>query len=207
MDENITCDFQGVMGDLSDLHPLSWGDKCSLIECTEEFQLVDFIHMFLCTLNGNYLAFGVIAFFTILIIFRFMCDVVDEYVGESIVYITKWLKMSEALAGVTLLALANGAGDLITAIVSAESEEGVNYNIGALFGAGLFVITIVLTFTIKNASEKPIRVDPECIYRDVLMYILGVLTVISFGIYGYLTWWTSCIMLLEYVALVATVVY
>ncbi len=80
-----------------------------------------------------------------------MCDVVDEYVGESIVYITKWLKMSEAMAGVTLLALANGAGDLITAVVSAESEEGVNYNIGALCGAGLFVITIVLTFTIKNS--------------------------------------------------------
>jgi sodium/potassium/calcium exchanger 6 len=136
-----------------------------------------------------------------------MCDVVDEYVGESIVYITKWLKISEALAGVTLLALANGAGDLITAIVSAESEEGVNYNIGALFGAGLFVISIVLTFTIKNASEKPIKVDPECIYRDVLMYILGVLTVIAIGIYGWITWWTSVIMLLEYCALVATVVW
>ncbi len=169
--------------------------------------MVDFIHMFLCTLDGNYLLFGIIAFLTILLIFRFMCDVVDEYVGESIVYITKWLKISEALAGVTLLALANGAGDLITAIVSAESEEGVNYNIGALFGAGLFVITIVLTFTIKNASEIPITVDPETIYRDVLFYILGVLTVIAFGIYGYLTWWTSLIMLLEYVALVATVVW
>ena len=118
----------------------------------------------------------------ILIIFRFMVDVVDEYIGESIIYITKWLKMTEALAGVTLLALANGAGDLITAIVSSEGEEGVNYNIGALFGAGLFVITIVITFTIR-AADYEIIVDPECIYRDVLFYILGVLTIIAIGFY------------------------
>jgi len=77
-----------------------------------------------------------------------MCDVVDEYVAEALVYLSKALKLSEALAGVTLLALANGAGDLLTAIVSSDSAEGVSYNIGALLGAGLFVITVVLFFTI-----------------------------------------------------------
>jgi len=81
-------------------------------------------------------------------VFRFMCDVVDEYVAEALVYLSKALKLSEALAGVTLLALANGAGDLLTAIVSSDSAEGVSYNIGALLGAGLFVITVVLFFTI-----------------------------------------------------------
>ena len=56
--------------------------------------------------------------------------------------------MSEAMAGVTLLALANGAGDVVTAIVASGSTEGVAYNIGALFGAGLFVCAMVIYLTI-----------------------------------------------------------
>jgi len=51
-------------------------------------------------------------------IFDFITKVVDDYIGNSLIYISGILKMSEALAGVTLIAFANGAGDIITAIVS-----------------------------------------------------------------------------------------
>ena len=129
--------------------------------------------------DGNIYIFSVIVLVGIFLIFRYICDVVDEYIAETLIYITKWLKFTEALAGVTLLALANGAGDLITAVVSSDGEEGVNYNIGALFGAGLFVITIVLTLTIRSAPYK-IHVDKNVIYRDVVFYIIGVTTVIIF---------------------------
>ena len=44
----------------------------------------------------------------------------------------------------TLLALANGAGDVITAIVASGSPGGVSYNIGALYGAGFFVCAVSL---------------------------------------------------------------
>ena len=44
--------------------------------------------------------------------------------------------MPEALAAVTLLALANGAGDVITAIVASGTSDGLSYNIGAIYGAG-----------------------------------------------------------------------
>ena len=52
--------------------------------------------------------------------------------------------MSEAFAAVTLLALANGAGDVITAIVASGAPGGVSYNIGALYGAGFFVASVNL---------------------------------------------------------------
>ena len=54
----------------------------------------------------------------IYMIFDFITKVVDDYIGNSLIYISGILKMSEALAGVTLIAFANGAGDIITAIVS-----------------------------------------------------------------------------------------
>ena len=128
----------------------------------------------------------------------------DEYIGPSITYIQKWLGLSEALAGVTLLALANGAGDVITAIVASGSDDGVAYNVGALFGAGLFVCTIVMTFTILG-SPIPIVVEPNTIYRDMVFYILATLLVIACGLYQNLTWWTSVIMLLLYILLVIVV--
>jgi sodium/potassium/calcium exchanger 6 len=60
------------------------------------------------------------------------------------------------MAAVTLLALANGAGDVITAIVASGSDGGISYNIGALYGAGLFCMSIVIATTIKN-SKVPIE--------------------------------------------------
>ena len=81
-------------------------------------------------------------------IFSFITGLVDEYIAPSIVYIKEYFNMPEAFAGVTLLALANGAGDVITAIVASGSKEGVSYNIGALFGAGLFVSSMVIYLTI-----------------------------------------------------------
>lgn len=50
------------------------------------------------------------------------------------------------------MALANGAGDVITAIVASDNLEGVNFNIGSLYGAGLFVATIVIGVTIINSK-------------------------------------------------------
>ena len=57
--------------------------------------------------------------------------------APSISYISEWLHLSEPLAAVTLLALANGAGDVITALVASGSSDGIAYNIGSIYGAGL----------------------------------------------------------------------
>lgn len=50
------------------------------------------------------------------------------------------------MGAVTLLALANGAGDVITALVASGSSDGLSYNIGAIYGAGLvkkFLLNLV----------------------------------------------------------------
>jgi len=45
---------------------------------------------------------------------------------------------------------------VITALVASSSPEGISYNIGSLFGAGLFCTSIVIATTIKN-SPVPIK--------------------------------------------------
>jgi len=85
---------------------------------------------------------------------------------------------------VTLIALANGAGDVVTAIVASGGSDGVAYNIGALFGAGLFVCTIVMTFTIMASPIQPIVVNVNTIYRDMTFYIISTAFVVFMGVYG-----------------------
>lgn len=78
-----------------------------------------------------------LAIIVIALIFRNISAVVEEYLAPSITYISDWLKLPEALAAVTLLALANGAGDVITALVASNTSDGISYNIGSIYGAGL----------------------------------------------------------------------
>ena len=57
------------------------------------------------------------------------------------------------MGAVTLLALANGAGDVLTALAASGSSSGLNYNIGAIYGSSLFVTTIIIALTIRNSKE------------------------------------------------------
>lgn len=87
------------------------------------------------------------AFFTIFLVFKFISSVVEEYLAPAIAYLSEWLNLPEALAAVTLLALANGAGDVITALVASGTSGGLSYNIGSIYGAGL-VIPFIKRFLI-----------------------------------------------------------
>ena len=141
----------------------------------------------------------------IILIFKYTAIVVEEYIAEGIEKISNWLGFSEALSAVTLLAFANGAGDVITALVASGSEGGVSYNIGALYGAGLFVCAIVVAICIFQ-SEETIVFDKMIIYRDIGIYLLATIVTIVFAVIGSITWISSVILLLIYVLLVLVVV-
>lgn len=125
--------------------------------------------------------------------------------APAIVYLSRFLQLSEALAGVTLLAFANGAGDVITAIVASGSKDGISYNVGALYGAGFFVLTLVVALTIMN-SETKIKVEKSVVFRDIGFYILATIYIISVAYYGKITWVLSMGMLLLYAVYVGVVV-
>ncbi len=148
---------------------------------------------------------GLFTVLLILILFKFIVSTVDEYIAPGIVFLSKKFKLSEALAGVTLLAFANGAGDVITAIVASSSKTGVSYNVGALYGAGFFVLTLVICFTILF-SPKEIVVDKSVIYRDIGFYILATLFTLFVAYMGKITTWFALGFLGIYIVYVLVVV-
>lgn len=46
---NLTCDFSHVMsGDIGSNAVIDWDAKCHEIDCKDKFEMIDFIHIFLC---------------------------------------------------------------------------------------------------------------------------------------------------------------
>ena len=81
--------------------------------CGETMDFINFYYMEFCWFDGNPFLFLMIMAVIIFLIFRYLSTVVDEYIADGIEKISDALGQSEALAAVTLLALANGAGDAI----------------------------------------------------------------------------------------------
>ena len=120
---------------------LTTSQKCTKLAygaCEDEEELVNFFAFFWCYLDGSSWLYVLLSFLFIYLIFKFISSTIEEFCAPSITFISDWLKLSEALAAVTLLAFANGAGDVITAIVASGTSNGISYNIGSLYGAGLF---------------------------------------------------------------------
>lgn len=80
------------------------------------------------------------------------------------------LRLSDNIAGVTILAFGNGAPDIFTSVVSGAEGGGVMM-FTELIGAGVFVTGIIAG---SVALAKPFRVNLEPFMRDSCFYVLAI---------------------------------
>lgn len=83
--------------------------------------------------------------------------------------IAKTLRISEAVAGVTILAFGNGSPDLFTAVSNPKDDTELMF--GELLGAGLFVVGIVAGTILVI---RPFDIYPAGVVRDVVFFIFAV---------------------------------
>ncbi|CAD8144515.1 unnamed protein product [Paramecium octaurelia] len=198
----MSCDSSFFFSD-SDLE-----QKCEIANslCAQNQIFINYYSIIYCQLDGHWILFILMAIFVVLIVFRFMSTLVMYYLTPAIEFITEKLNISQSLSAVTLLAFANGAGDVVTAIVATETLDGISYNIGSLYGAGFFVATLVVGITIIN-SQSYIVMKSYFIWRDILFYIVATIIVIIYGIVGGFSLIDSAFLLLIYIILVIIVLF
>lgn len=145
-------------------------DHCgyALANCNEH-DVMPFIHYYFCQGNENWIAFlilGVIVnpitkahlhgdglAFLIEYCWRLHGSIVDLRGSEvRIIWDLGWVLVI-TLQRVTLIAFANGAPDVMTAYVAANSEDGILMAVGSIFGAGLFVTTVVVGRVIQVSGK------------------------------------------------------
>jgi len=162
--------------------------------CDGNQSFVNFIEVYWCDFKGSLsiqLLFAVLAFF---VIFKYISITVEEYIADAIAGISSFIGLSDSLAAVTLLAFSNGAADLMTVLIASESEGGISYNIGSLYGGGLFVCSAVVGLCILQTNNR-LKLNRVIVYRIVVFYIISTFITIGFALYKYITWWGSCMLL------------
>lgn len=135
-----------------------------------------------------------------------MSFISEEYITPALLKISEYLKMSNTLASVTLLAFANGAGDVITSIVSGAQSEDPSFPLATLYGSGYFVQTAIIACTIFQ-SKKIIKLDKKDVLRDYGFLLFTNLYIVILALfYKKINIFISCTFYLIYVAYVIIVV-
>jgi len=100
--------------------------------------------------------------------------VADEHMSPSLQRIAKTFKLSESLAGVTLLAFGAGSPDIFASLSASEDAdlEGIQLGLGVLLGSSLFILSIV-TSSCVLASPKDIKLNKNFFLRDTIFLLLG----------------------------------
>jgi hypothetical protein len=105
----------------------------------------------------------------------------------------------------------------MTAYTAATTPDGINLNIGALFGAGSIVTTAVVGFIILYAGPKGVNLAPTGyeiyhilvldVYKNVGLYLISTTLIIIFGIHGNLDLIEGIILLVVYFIFVLVVFF
>jgi sodium/potassium/calcium exchanger 6 len=133
-------------------------------------------------------------------------SVAETYLTPVLTKISEALGMSEAISGVTLLAFANGAPDILASISAAGEEDGIYIVVGNLFGACLFASTLVIGRCI-GVCPKEIQMEPQFWNRDLIFYIVTLLMVILYGCIGRINLLFSLSFFAMYIVYLSVVIY
>nr|XP_028566950.1 mitochondrial sodium/calcium exchanger protein [Podarcis muralis]XP_028566952.1 mitochondrial sodium/calcium exchanger protein [Podarcis muralis]XP_028566953.1 mitochondrial sodium/calcium exchanger protein [Podarcis muralis] len=95
----------------------------------------------------------------------------EKFFCPNLSAISTKLKLAHNVAGVTFLAFGNGAPDVFSAVVAFSDPRTAGLAVGALFGAGIFVTTVVAG---GIALVRPFTAASRPFLRDAIFYMVAV---------------------------------
>ncbi|EAR85856.3 sodium calcium exchanger protein (macronuclear) [Tetrahymena thermophila SB210] len=199
-DQSQMCTFKKIQA-------LQQQDICAYADqhCNVE-QMIRFSYFYYCQVNQNILVLDLLTILVPFISFRLLSQTSEYYLSPSLAKLAKCFRLSQTLAGVTLLALGNGGPDVITAIIAGNSgDDSISIAVGSIFGAGLFVTTYTLANCIQNAGQ--IKIQSRTFFRDQLFYLIGCLVILIYTIIGEVTLSMSIGFISIYIIFLLVVVY
>lgn len=155
---------------------LSAADRCAFVkstpDCSMEDGFINYLHVAFCLLPPN-LTPLTITFCIIWLLFLFVILglTASKFFCPNLSAISTCLHLTHNVAGVTFLALGNGSPDVFSAMAAFSRPHTAGLAVGALFGAGIFVTTVVAG---SVSLVKPFAVASRPFLRDVVFYMAAV---------------------------------
>jgi len=173
-------------------------DACEYVtnNCSGTYFNLYQIHF--CSFGDRYYLTIPISLIIIFYCFRLLSSTANIYLSSSLTTLSERLGMSQNLAGVTFLALGNGAPDVIASIVASDpaESENINFALAALLGGGVFISTLVF-FMVVYYSKK-VKVEKHLFLRDIIFYILSIILIFIYSIRKEISLIESIVFLLAY---------
>lgn len=177
-------------------------ERCEFVRnnegCSNAESLLPYYDFIYCS-TGNAVWGGMIVLVLWwLFLFVGLAVCADDYFCPSLVVISKTLRLSPNVAGVTFLAFGNGAPDFFSAITALSGEDADSeLGIGGLFGAGMFVTSVVVG---AICLVKPFKASERPFLRDIIFYLSAVY-------WGFFMLWKEKVYLAEAIGYIVVYVF
>lgn len=175
-------------------------NACAYVQanCPAE-SLIDYSYIYYCQ-AGNLKPLVITCYVVYLVLlFVLLGSTAEDYFCPTLSVISEALHMSPDLAGITILALGNGAPDVFSTLVAVKGG-GFSIAIGELIGAGNFVTEVVVgtvsLFSVCSVQRLPLL-------RDVCFYLLAVFFVALCLLTKKILYWQSLLFLGVYICYVS----
>ncbi|KAJ8414051.1 hypothetical protein AAFF_G00066490 [Aldrovandia affinis] len=150
--------------------------RCTFVQatpdCAQEDGFFDYLRAAFCAFPSHLFPLAMFLFMLwLLFLFMALGLTASKFFCPNLSAISATLRLTHNVAGVTFLAFGNGAPDVFSAMVAFSRPHTAGLAIGALFGAGIFVTTVVAGCV---ALVKPFTVASRPFLRDVIFYMAAV---------------------------------
>ncbi|XP_068767599.1 mitochondrial sodium/calcium exchanger protein [Struthio camelus] len=154
-------------------------------DCQLEGGFLDYLNGVFCVFPARLLPLAVTLYACwLLYLFIILGVTAEKFFCPNLSAISTNLKLSHNVAGVTFLAFGNGAPDVFSAVVAFSNPRTAGLAIGAVFGAGVFVTTVVAG---GIALVKPFTAASRPFLRDVIFYMVAVFLTFMVLYFGRIT--------------------
>ncbi|KAM9330807.1 mitochondrial sodium/calcium exchanger protein [Gastrophryne carolinensis] len=191
-----------------DVGKLNFSLRCDFIrstpDCNDTDGYINYLDGAFCSFPPQLFPLAIFLYVLWLFyLFIILAVTAEKFFCPNLSAISRSLRLSHNVAGVTFLAFGNGAPDVFSAVAAFSDSRTAGLAIGALFGAGVFVTTVVAG---GITLVKPFTAASRPFLRDIVFYIAAIFLTFYVIYQGYVTLPVVLVYLLLYVAYVLVVV-
>ncbi|KAM0951902.1 putative sodium/calcium exchanger membrane region [Dioscorea sansibarensis] len=182
----------------NDCHDFLSTSRCPIINnqapCVPQ-GYIDYFYFF-CSLSKllhPYLVYLLLSLW-LLVLFYILGNTASLYFCSSLEGLSKLLRLSPTIAGVTLLSLGNGASDVFASIVSFSGSGAEEMGLSSVIGGSFFVSSVVvgvISITTSSRNNHPICIEKPGFFRNISFLIMASLSLVLILFIGQINVWSS----------------
>eukprot|EP01114_Cavostelium_apophysatum_P020498 TRINITY_DN6889_c0_g1_i1.p1 TRINITY_DN6889_c0_g1~~TRINITY_DN6889_c0_g1_i1.p1 ORF type:complete len:634 (+),score=62.09 TRINITY_DN6889_c0_g1_i1:80-1981(+) len=184
---------------ISDITSHSFPDACLLASKCPPSGIVNYLSIYFCTTDVvmRYVKLVCMAFL-LLALFYVLGITTENYFCPTLTVMSKKMHLPADIAGITLLALGNGAPDVFS-MIAGMNNDNFDIALGESLGSGVFCTTAIIGIVSVISTAK---LEKWPVIRDIIFYLVALLMIMFICNDGQVTWWESVIFLSYYIVYV-----